>query len=178
MIASSEQRRAGIAVIGVTVVLAIAAGIHFVAPGRSDDPISRAPLTSIARAVPTELAPTLGPQSIEPTVVRHTRPSVRRRSPAFEPPIVDASAAGADSAAHVAAPVRLGAGRALPESMVFVAPSETFPETRWAETASSSEPGIVPHPSQRGAVTSAFATAGTAVAGGFRTAGRALKRAF
>ncbi len=179
MMTSSEQRRAGVAFLGVTVVLAIAAGIHFIAPPRPDDSI-RHTLTSIGRAVPLDFAPTLAPQSIRPTLMRSADRGLRRASRVLEPLVVNARAAPAESAPPrvPATPTPLGAGRALPESMVFLSPHIAFGESRQADTASSSRPGLIARPAPRGAVTSAFVTAGNAVAGGFRTAGRALKRAF
>jgi hypothetical protein len=178
MSTSSDQRRAGIAFVGVMVVLAIAAGVHFIAPPRADDSI-RPTLTSIARAVPLELAPTLAPQSMRVTLVRSAGPTARRASRVLESTVVNAPSAPSESLAplEIATGTPLGAGRALPESMVFVAPEIAVPE-RQGEPASWSRSGIAARPPQRGAMTSAFVTAGNAVAGGFRTAGRALKRAF
>ena len=137
-------------------------------------------LTSIARAVPLGLAPTLAPPPIRVTLVRSAGSTARRASRVFEPTVVNAPSAPSGSVAplEIAIGTPLGAGRALPESMVFVAPEIAVPEPRQGEPASWSRPGIAAPPASRGAMTSAFVTAGNAVAGGFRTAGRALKRAF
>jgi hypothetical protein len=179
MITSSEQRRAAIACVGVMLVLAIAAGVHFIAPPRADDSL-RPTLTSFMRLAPLELAPRLAPRSIQVNLVRSAGSTARRATRVFEPTVVNAPSAPSESEAalEIATGTPLGAGRALPEAMVFVAPEIAVPEPRSGKPASWPRPGIAARPAPRGAVTSAFVTAGNAVAGGFRTAGRALKRAF
>ena len=193
MTAASERRRAAIAVSGVTLVLLIAAGIHFIAPARRAE-------TTIARSVGTMLpqapiavtssasSPVVEPSDAQPPAAaapQRTR-TVTARSTKRSADDRDAagSSARADDAPMLAVP--LVASLEIPENSLRVEPMGMPVSADFVEPIlliSEREPSgnrdsLARSERQRDPVTAAFVTAGNAVAGGFRSAGRALKRAF
>jgi hypothetical protein len=190
---ASEWRRAGIAVSGVTLVLLIAGAIHFLVPARP----SGTPLARAIETVPEPAAITASPTPSRPMVndVRHEQSMPAPQQPLRMPParhlkpgLQDVVAVGSPKrevgAPELAAP--LVARLEIPEDTLQFEPMRMPVSPEFAVPALS-----VPLPAsgddqdaaartahQRDPVTAAFVTAGNAVAGGFRTAGRAIKRAF
>jgi hypothetical protein len=191
MTGASEWHRAGIAVCGVTVVLVIAAGIHFFAPARPDRGDRQAALVgapgprNVATA-PARNAPVLDERTPEPTPARATR----RRVPAPQRSRTFREAGDVEWPDNVADAPRLAmpvvASLEIPEESVrfegmrlSVSAEFVEPPMPTVEADDGSDPEApTAGAARRGPVSAAFVTAGSAVAGGLRTAGRALKRAF
>jgi hypothetical protein len=196
MSGASEWHRAGIAVSGVTLVLTIAAGIHFIAPARSTR-ADISPSTAMTTLPPvTAAAPTLVPPTFEEAAIEALRPArplrlrvsfplhVERTQPGTAAGDSLEPSRGADEP-MLAAP--LVASLEVPEEgLLLVEPmhipvNAEFVEPALPTVATDSEPDADAAERvarQRDPVAAAFVTAGSAVAGGFRSAGRALKRAF
>jgi hypothetical protein len=187
---ASEWRRAGIAVSGVTLVLFIAAGIHFLAPSKRDD--SARPAARVTRALePTDAGSSVVDRTSE--LSEHVfEPQTRTRSSSRRvvPRRVRTSSHERELADLDVEPAR----EDMPRVATIKYPEETvqFVPTRLAMTATFVEtplpaavadaPRNLEPPAARGArrdpVTAVFATAGSAVAGGIRSAGRAMRRVF
>jgi hypothetical protein len=195
MSSGTEWHRAGIAVSGVTLVLAIAASIHFIAPARSTQ-TDASPSTAVT-TLPTvaAAAPTLVTPTLEEAAIETLRPVSPLRSRVSSPRQVEQVHPGA-AALHSFAPSRgadepvlavpLVASLEVPEDgLPLVEPmhmpvNAEFVEPALPTVARDSEPDgdAARVARQRDPVTAVFAMAGSAVAGGVRSAGRALKRAF
>jgi hypothetical protein len=196
---ATEWRRAGIAISGVTLVLGIAAGIHFIAPPRStqgDVSLSTAvtKLPTVAAAAPTFVPPTLVLPTFEETAFEPIQLASPLRPRVLPPRQVQQvhragaafdsleSSGGAGEPVH-AAP--LVASLEAPEDrLLLVAPMHMPMNAEFVEPAlhtvesDSDSGGDARVARQRDPVNAAFVTTGSAVAGGFRSAGRALRRAF
>jgi hypothetical protein len=195
MSSGTEWHRAGIAVSGVTLVLAIAASIHFIAPARSTQ-TDASPSTAVT-TLPTvaAAAPTLVTPTLEEATIESLQPVSPLRSGVSSPRQVEQVHPGA-AALHSFAPsggadepvlaVPLVASLEVPEDgLPLVEPmhmpvNAEFVEPALPTVARDSEPDsdAARVARQRDPVTAVFTMAGSAVAGGFRSAGRALKRAF
>jgi hypothetical protein len=195
---ATEWHRAGIAISGVTLVLGIAAGIHFIAPPRSTQgdispstAVTRLP--TVAAAAPTFVPPTLVLPTFDETALEPLqlasplRPRVLspHQVEQVRPPGAIDSPSGGAGEPVLAAPL-VASLEAPEDSLLLVAPmlmpvNAEFVEPALHTVESDSAPGgdaAEPVARQRDPVTAAFVTAGSAVAGGFRSAGRALRRAF
>jgi hypothetical protein len=188
MTGTSEWYRAGLAVSGVTIVLLIAAGIHFILPARSDrmanSPAPTAttrpvtPAASIESSMVTaEPAPTM--QALPPSVARRPlKPT--RRVPVNEDAANQLPPGGNEPV--FATPLALSLE--IPEKSLLQEPILLAVSAEYVElpAAPSDDPGardvIAPATRERDPVSAAVVTAGSAVASGFRSAGRAFKRAF
>jgi hypothetical protein len=188
---ASEWHRAGIAVSGVTLVLMIAAGIHFFAPARPDQGDQQAALVSVpgpqdVAAAPTQNLPVLDERTLEPT----PSPATRRRVPAPPRSRTLRAAVDVESLDKLADAPRLAtplvASLEIPEESVRFEPMRLSVSAEFVEPPlpadvpddGSDREAPTARAAQRGPVTAALATAGSAVATGLRTAGRAVKRAF
>jgi hypothetical protein len=197
---ATEWHRAGIAISGVTLVLGIAAGIHFIAPPRSTQgdispSTAAARLPTVAAAAPTFVPPTLVLRTFDETALEPLQLASPLRTRVLSPHQVEqVRPAGAFDSLEpsggagepvLAAP--LDASLEAPEdSLLLVAPMHMPVNAEFVEPAlhavesdsESSGDAAARVARQRDPVTAAFVTAGSAVAGGFRSAGRALRRAF
>jgi hypothetical protein len=196
MSSATEWHRAGIAVSGVTLVLAIAASIHFIAPARSTPPDASpstavTTLPTVAAAAPTLVTPTLEEAAIEsfqPASPLRPRVSSPRQVKQVHPGAAAlhslAASRGADE--PVLASPLVASLEAPEDGLPLVEPmhmpvNAEFVEPALPTVARDSEPdgdAAARVARQHDPVTAAFVMAGSAVAGGFRSAGRALKRAF
>jgi hypothetical protein len=189
---ASEWRRAGIAISGVTLVLIIAAGIHFLAPSKHDD--SARPAATMTRALAltdagssvVDRAPELSEHVFEPQTRR--APSSRRvvprpvRMSSREPmerrlADVHVEPAGADMPRVATIEYPEGTVQFVPARLATAAFVETPLPAAVADADRKLEPPAA-RGGRRDPVTAAFATAGSAVAGGIRSAGRAMRRVF
>lgn len=172
-------------------VLVIAAGIHFIAPERPTGTTVEPPSST---AAPAESAPAQSPPSavLARSGAEQPSPAAPRR---LRPPSSRASRPSADAVGPTAPPTLavdtpqfdapLVASLEIPEnglplesigmpvSAEFVEPLVMSDREGDGDRDDASRAGRPRDP-----VTAAFVTAGSAVAGGFRSAGRALKRAF
>ena len=186
---ASEWHRAGVAVCGVTLVLLVAAGIRFIGPARQD-PARRSPSTDMATAPTVGTAPPVQTSPTSADIPSEPLPQPRRHvaSPRLAGQVL-ADAIGLDAledgnGPRLAAP--LVPSLEIPENSLQFEPIRMPVSTEFDEPAlpiAASDDGADRDRAARGArqrdpVTAPFVTAGSAVAGGFRTAGRALKRAF
>jgi hypothetical protein len=201
MSSATEWHRAGIAVSGVTLVLAIAAGIHFIAPARAtradiSPSTALTTLPAVAAAAPTLVPSTLVPPTFEEAVIEPLQrarplrlrvsflPHVERVRPGTTAGDSLEPSRGADEpmlAAPLVASLEVPEGGLLLVEPMHIPVSAEFVEPALPTVASVSEPdgdAVARVARQRDPVAAAFVTAGSAVAGGFRSAGRALKRAF
>ncbi len=190
MTGASEWHRAVLALAGLTLVLLVAAGIHFIAPARPDPTrvvpsLETATVPTVATAPPLPTRPAVEDANDAPT------PQPRRRMPSpptaapVRPDAVAVDAWEQDvNAPPLATP--LVASLEIPEDSLRFEPMRMPVTTEFDEPAlpvaggdgRSDRDAAMRRARQRDPVTAAFVTAGNAVAGGFRTAGRALKRAF
>lgn len=190
---ASEWRRAGIAVSGVTLVLFIAAGIHFLAPSKHDDSIRPAAtmthaleLTDAGSSV-VDRTPELSEHAVEPQTrtASLSRRVVPRRVRMSSRETLERRLADRDvEPARVVMP-RVATIEYPEDTVQFVptrlAMSATFVETPLPAAVADADRHLEPPPARgarRDPVTAVFATAGSAVAGGFRSAGRAMRRVF
>jgi hypothetical protein len=202
MTGASEWRRAAIAVTGVTLVLLIAASIHFLVPARPrQTPIAHSiatlPEPAPIIALPMRSLPTLRDASSEaafakaaadpqiPAPPRALRlPPPRHVTPGLQDIVAEGTLNQEIGTPALAEP--LVARLEIPEDRLHVEPmrlpvSAEFAEPSLSvarERADESDGAVARAARQRDPVTAAFVTAGSAVAGGFRSAGRAIKRAF
>jgi hypothetical protein len=190
MTGASEWHRAGIAVCGVTLVLLVAAGIRFIAPPRPDHArrspsMEMATVPTVDMAPPARTSPTSSDIAGEPATAQprqHVAPPRRAGQVLADAVAVDGREDG--KAPVLATP--LVASFEIPEDSLRFEPMRLPVSTEFDELAlpiAASDGGADRDAAGRGArqrdpVTAAFVTAGSAVAGGFRTAGRALRRAF
>ena len=169
-------------------VLLIAAGIHFVAPARPARTIveSSSPTPSTAESAPPqspELArsgtvqpPPAAPRRQRLASSRANRTSGDIGEPAASPTRVETPQFDTPVVASLEVPESSLPFESIgmPVSGEFVEPLVTPTDRESGDDRdAASRIGR-----QRDPVTAAFVTAGSAVAGGFRSAGRALKRAF
>lgn len=186
----SEWHRAVVAVSGVTLVLVVAAGIHFIAPARPDPARPRPSLETATAPTVSPVPPLrMSPTTFEGADDDRSTPQLPRRvaAPMKAAPVPDVVAAELDEDVHarLRAMPRV-ASLEIPEDSVRLEPMRLPVTTDFDEPAlpvpASDAPAdrdaVVRGARPRDPVTAAFVTAGNAVAGGFRTAGRALKRAF
>lgn len=195
MTAASEWHRAGLAVSGVTLVLLIAAGIHFITPPRPDRTVSSPAIATttlppVAAAAPAKASAVLAELATAPrfTLEPKLRFAATGRARQVLPDSIATDSRGSASNVHDAAlGTPLVASGEIPELSLRLEPIRMPVSAEFGEPLLPSE--IVDHNGtdreviardgrQRDPVTAAFVTAGNAVAGGFRSAGRALKRAF
>jgi hypothetical protein len=189
MTGASEWRRAGLAVSGVTFVLIIAAGIHFFAPpprNRAEQPV---PVDTISAAANPTVVPEKVPVIDEAATDRSRTSAVaRRRIPSQGRRTLRAAIAVESPDRSVDAPrfsTPLIASPELLEHGMHFEPMRLSMSAAWIELPLpavvadvGSAPRVSAHVARRGPVVAAFVTAGSAMAGGFRSAGRAIKRAF
>jgi len=194
MTAASERRRAAIAVSGVTLVLLIAAAIHFITPPRRAETTIARSIEALLPQAPTAVTSSAPSPAVEPSDTQPPAAAAPQRPRAVTARLAkrradDRGAAASSSARADDAPmlaVPLVASLEIPENSMrveslgmpvradFVEPILPISERE----PSGHRDSLARNERQRDPVTAAFVTAGNAVAGGFRTAGRALKRAF
>ena len=194
MTAASERRRAAIAVSGVTLVLLIAAGIHFIAPARRAERTIARSVEALLPQAPTAVTSSASSPAVESSDAQRPAAAAPQRTRAVTPRVAKRSADDRDTAGSSSAPaddptmlaVPLVASLEIPENSLRVESLRMPVSADFVEPIlpiSESEPSgqrgsLARSERQRDPVTAAFVTAGNAVAGGFRSAGRALKRAF
>ena len=193
MTAASERRRAAIAVSGVTLVLLIAAGIHFIAPARPAETTIAPPVEALVPQAPIAVTSSAPSPAVEPSDTQPPAAAAPQRPRDVTARLAQRRADDRDAAASSSAraddsmlAVPLVASLEIPENSLRVDSLGMPVSADFVEPIlpiSESEPSghrdsLARSERQRDPVTAAFVTAGNAVAGGFRSAGRALRRAF
>lgn len=98
MTAASERRRAAIAVSGVTLVLLIAAGIHFIAPARRAERTIARSVEALLPQAPTAVTAGASSPAVEPSDAQQPAAAAPQRARAVTARLAKRSADDRDAA--------------------------------------------------------------------------------